>query len=205
DARPSPDRLACSCSAVRLFLGVVEARQIHIAGARDLDVALAAEHDADFDLIETLDETGFVGAGEIIALRGFDGAAENFTAEDLRGLRENETLARNGATDFRATGLRSAHLLDCVDGNDADDGGAVGIGFFDDFTNRFEIDKRPHRIVNRDDIDRGIERGERVLDRFLASVAALHYFEMAEQALRFGLEHFVSTRDVFFSNGDDDV
>ena len=118
-------------------------------GPRDLDVAVAAEHDADLDLIEAFDKTGFVGTGEVIPPGGFEGAAQDIVAENLRGLGQNQPLARDRRPDFSAARLRAAHLLDGVHRNDADNRGAAGFGFLDDAADRVQIDEGPDGIVDR--------------------------------------------------------
>ena len=149
-----------------------QAGQFHVAGPGDFDVAFAAEDDADFDGFEALDEARFIGAGEAIAAGLLESLKEDSVAEHLGRLGEDEALAREGGADFGAGGLRAADLLDGIDGNDADDGGAVGTGFLDGAVDDFYIDKGADSVMNGDEVGIGREGEEGVFDGLLTGIAA---------------------------------
>ncbi len=96
-------------------------------------------------------------------------------AEYLRSLGKHQAFARDGRAYFRARRLRPADLLDRVDRNDAHDGGAVLAGFVKGLFDDFEIDERPHGVMNSHQIGIGAHGGEAPLDRFLPAVAALDH------------------------------
>src|ERR1035437_9964347 len=147
-----------------------EARQVHIAGLGDLDVAIAAQHHAHFH-VQALDHAGLVGAEEAVLTRQFESARQQIVVEDLWRLRHHQFLPRQRRPDAHAAG-GAAHLLHRVHHRHAHDGGA-GLGrFVEHLANGFRIDERPHGVVDRHQGSFRTQGRERVLDRLLPAVAA---------------------------------
>ena len=80
---------------------------------------------------------------------------------------EDQALARNSLPD-----LVAVDLLDRVDGDNADNGGAVFSGFREDLLEDRILDERPYSVVNGDQLSVRAERRKGVLDRLLAAVPA---------------------------------
>src|SRR5579863_2948999 len=187
------------------FLLEEEPGEIHIAGPRDLDIALAAENHADLNLFQTFDEARFIRAREIIPRSRLKRAPQNVVAKNLRGLRKYKPLTRNGRAHFRASGLRPADLLDRVHWNDSDNRCAVQRGFFDHPANRVKIHERPYRIVDCDDIGIRIERRKGFLDGFLPRIAARHHAQRAKQPAPFFTQHLFHPLDFLFAHSNHDI
>ena len=84
----------------RLRCSQEEPRQVHVAGLGDLDVAVAAQHDADFH-VQPLHQARFVGADEAVGARRVEGPRQQIVAEHLRRLRQHQLLARDASTRTR--------------------------------------------------------------------------------------------------------
>ena len=77
-------------------------RQFHVAGLGDLDIAVAAQDDADLDFFQALDQAGFVGPDEPSSRAFSKARLSSVVAEHLRCLRQHQLLARKGRADFSA-------------------------------------------------------------------------------------------------------
>ena len=104
----------------------IEAREIHVRGARDFHIALGAEHHEHI-VAKALDERGFVRSGYAILLRFAKGVAQQRVGKSLRRLREHDAFARNRGRN-QSDILRQArafHFFHRVDRGNAQDRGAA--------------------------------------------------------------------------------
>ena len=144
----------CSCFVgLGAFEVEIEAGELHVGGLGDLDVAFGAVHDVDF-VAEAFDDAGFVGSVDLIGERSSESFLEQFGAEDLRRLREDNAFARNcGGDESDILGEAAAlYFFHCVHGGDAEDGGAALAGFFDDARDLFAGDEGADGVVDGDEL-----------------------------------------------------
>src|SRR5208282_297743 len=98
DEDRSQCRSARSCFVTLLF--EIEARELHVSGLGDFDVALGAEDDVNV-VADALDETGFVGSADAIGLSARESFLDELCCKRLRRLRQHYALTRNGPDDQR--------------------------------------------------------------------------------------------------------
>src|ERR1700747_1711847 len=78
----------------------VEAGEFHVGRLGDFDVAFGTVNDVDV-VAKAFDETGFVGGVDTVGGGFGESFFQEFDMKDLRRLREDDALARNGAGDER--------------------------------------------------------------------------------------------------------
>src|ERR1700733_135686 len=153
----------------RHFFRQEQTRQVHVGWLGDLQIAVAARNHADLYLIQAFHQTGFIGACEPVLARFGERALEQVEAKYLRRLRQNQALARNSLAD-----LVAMHLLHRVHGHNADNSGAVFLGFGEYFVQNAMLNKRPHGVVHRHQLGARAERRQSVLHGLLPAIAAFH-------------------------------
>src|SRR5713226_5913624 len=87
--RNSKFAIGCALSFSLAFLFDVETRQVHIGRARDLDIALGAEHDV-YIVPEPLDQTRFVRGGYAVTPGPLERLLQQLCRKSLRGLRQHD-------------------------------------------------------------------------------------------------------------------
>ncbi len=121
-----------------------------------------------------LGDGSLIGADKAIGGGLGEGALEQAVAEALRRLRQDDEFPWNGGCNQRSV-RGPLHLLDGIDGGQADDGGSVLNDGVDGALDGGGVDQGPDRVVDEDDVVRlGGERGERMGHRLLPVVAAFH-------------------------------
>src|SRR5579863_5211867 len=121
----------------------IQLSQLHIAGFSDLYIAIRTQHHGNFHLFQPLDERGLIRSDKQIFPRLLKSLAQQVETKHLWRLREDQALSWQRGTD-----LVAMHLLDRVDGHNAEDGGARLASFLNHFLDNFSFDKRANCIVD---------------------------------------------------------
>ena len=107
---------------------------------------------------------------------------QEFAAEALGSLRLHDVLAGNGGGDDGSVG-GALHLLDGVDGGQADDGGVVLFDGANGAVDGGRVDERTDGIVDQNDVvGVAFDGVERVVYAFLAMVAAFDDVDLVRQS-----------------------
>lgn len=157
------------------FLLEIKAGEVEIGGAGDFDVALGTEDNINV-AAETFDEGSFVGGLPVIGGGKGKGFAKHSGVENLRGLGEDDALARDGLGDegdvFGERG--AADFFHGVNRGDAEDGGAAGACFGDDAVELLAGDQGADGVVDDDEIGVRGCGGEGVGNGFLARASTVN-------------------------------
>jgi hypothetical protein len=166
------DDLIYELGTGEILLRQVKLCKIEVVGVGDLQIFVGTHHDRNLKAC-SFNDRRFVGALEAVRLRFGEGLLEQVQAEALRSLRVNDVFARNGGRNNSAVG-GALHLLDGVDGWQADDGSTVLFNPPNSAGDSGWVNQRPDGVVDQDDIVVvALNERERMGDAFLTGVSTL--------------------------------